>query len=189
MRLAVNRTTLLCFALLGLAATPADADSMYFTHPAQFVPASESFDGVQYWITPWGYRDQQTLQLACARGGIRVDAIENRNSDTYDSVVFHGSSVIRSPDGFWDDAFQDSLVLKSPWLGGEQDGWWVMQVTGSGSFRPCDYIDPDAKRAGRRCYPIVSFNVDVSEWLWVYYAGAGTWPWPWDDSMGCSYND
>jgi hypothetical protein len=177
-------TALLGSLLLALSAT-AEADSIYFVHPATFVPASESFDGIQYWITPHGYRDQSTLELACAAGGIRVDAIENRGSDTYDSVSFNGRYEIRSPDGWWSDIPQTGLALKSPWLGGNPDNWWVMRITGSGSFRPCDYIDPERK-GPRRCYPTVSFTVDASDWLWVYYAGAGTWPWPWNPSMHCS---
>ena len=185
MQIAVTRTVFPCLILLALAAAPAHADSVYFTFPAQFVPASESFDGVQYWITPWGVRDQDTLEYACSPGGIRVDAIENRDSDTYDSVQFNGNYEIRSPDGFWNVVPQNGLAISSPWLGGDQPGWWVMRITGSGSFRPCDYIDPERKRAGRRCYPTVSFNVDASDWLWTYYAGAGTWPWPWDPSMRC----
>jgi hypothetical protein len=179
------KSALLGFMVAGVSVSTASADSIQFHHPATFVPADQSFDGIQYWITPWGYRDQQTLWLACAPGTLRVDAIENRISDTYDSLSFNGNIDVRSPDGWWFEYPTNGLSLKSPWLGGVQDSWWVVRVTGSGSFRPCDYVDPDRKST-RRCYPIVHFTVDTSDWAWVYYAGNGTWPWPWQPAMRCS---
>lgn len=85
-----------------------------------------------------------------------------------------------------DDVDLTSLAINSPWLGGFEDSWWLVRFTGSGSFRPCDYVDPDRKGT-RRCLPIVHFNVDVSDWAWVYYGddGNGNWPWPWQPSMLC----
>lgn len=185
MRHSVRKTVLLGLLVAGGSAAPAGADSMQFYYPATFVPADQSFDGIQYWITPWGYRSEQNPQLACAPGALHVDAIDNRESDTYDSVSFNGTIEERSPDGWWAEYETRGLTLQSPWFGGIADGWEVFRVTGSGSFRPCDYVDPDHKFT-RRCYPIVHFNVDASDWIWVYYAGNGTWPWPWQDNMDCS---
>ena len=184
MRHFTRKTVLLGLLVAGGSAT-AKADSIQFYYPATFVPADQSFDGIQYWITPWGYRTDDNPELACAPGVLHVDAIDNRDSDTYDSLSFHGRVDIRAPDGFYySDYPQDGLALKSPWEGGVADGWWVFRVTGSGSFRPCDYVEADHKFT-RRCYPIVHFDVDVSDWVWVYYTGI-TWPWPWDPSMDCS---
>jgi hypothetical protein len=176
-------TALLGFLVAGWSASTARADSIQFHYPATFVPADQSFDGIQYWVAPWGSVSSPTTALTCAPGELQVDAIDNRESDTYDSLSFSGNVEVRSPSGGWVIEYpMTGLSLDSPWLGGVDDGWWVIRVTGSGSFRPCDYVDPDHKFT-RRCYPTVHFNVDVSDWAWMYWAG--TWPWPWDPAMAC----
>src|SRR5947209_20461321 len=81
----------------GLTAAPASADSLYFVTPgATFVPASQSFDGVQYWDVP-----RPSSEAIWTAGGVRVDAIENRSSDTYDSLSFQGEIWVMLPDGQW----------------------------------------------------------------------------------------
>lgn len=170
-----NLTHAMVLCALGLTAATASADSIYYATPgATFVPASQSFDGVQYWDLP-----NPSCDLIWTAGGVRVDAIENRDSDTYDSLSFSGEEWIMFPNGQWSRAhpnpdawFTDltmhNLAVGSPsctentWL-----GWYMMSVTGSGSFRPCDYVDAGGGKR-RVCYAPVQFTVNVSDWVYIH---------------------
>lgn len=159
---------------IGLTAATASADSLYFATPgATFVPASQSFDGVQYWDVP-----RPSYEAMWTAGGVRVDAIENRGSDTYDSFSFSGEIWVMLPDGQWlqgspnrgdfFDKTMHNLVVPSPDYidSGRSPGWWIISVTGSGSFRPCDFIDATGPKR-KVCYAPVHFTVNASDWIYM----------------------
>jgi hypothetical protein len=170
-----NLTHAMVLCAMGLTAATASADSLYYATPgATFVPASQSSDGVQYWDLP-----SLSCEAQWTAGGVRVDAIENRDSDTYDSVTFQGEVWVMSPNGqwlqghpnpdnWWSDLTMHNLAVSAPDCGQNAwSGWWMISVTGSGSFRPCDYIDAGGPKR-RMCYAPVQFTVSASDWIYLH---------------------